>query len=169
MADTADPIDLHVGRRLRQRRTLLGMSQERLAELLGVTFQQVQKYERGANRIGASRLYLLGQALDVPVGWFFEAAPGPAPAPGLAEAERPAFDIAGRPGPAALGPAPLDGPVGQAADVVAGDRDLLDLARAYRRIAHPGLRRQLLALAKALAVFDAREEGASAADSTRPA
>ena len=62
----------HVGNRVRQRRTLLGLSQERLASALDLTFQQVQKYERGANRIGAGRLYQLARALDVPVTYFFE-------------------------------------------------------------------------------------------------
>ena len=67
-----NPIDVHVGARVRLRRTLLGMSQEKLGEALGLTFQQVQKYERGANRVGASRLYDLSRVLDVPVSYFFE-------------------------------------------------------------------------------------------------
>src|SRR5579863_6200992 len=71
-SDRPNPIDVHVGGRIRLRRTLLGMSQERLGEALGLTFQQVQKYERGANRVGASRLYRLSQILDVPVSFFFE-------------------------------------------------------------------------------------------------
>ena len=65
-------IDLHVGKRLRLRRTLLGMSQEQLGAELNITFQQVQKYERGANRIGASRLFDLSRVLDVPVSFFFD-------------------------------------------------------------------------------------------------
>ena len=69
---TPDPIDIHVGSRVRMRRTLLGMSQEKLGNALGLTFQQIQKYERGANRIGSSRLYKLSHILDVPVGYFFE-------------------------------------------------------------------------------------------------
>ena len=75
MAVSPNPIDVHVGKRLRLRRTLLGMSQERLGERLGLTFQQVQKYERGANRIGSSRLFELGQILDVPVSFFFDDMP----------------------------------------------------------------------------------------------
>src|ERR1700733_2897255 len=67
-----NPIDVHVGQRVRQRRTLLGMSQEKLAEAIGLTFQQVQKYERGANRVGSSRLFDLARVLDVPVSYFFE-------------------------------------------------------------------------------------------------
>src|SRR3954471_21943440 len=67
-----NPIDVHVGSRVRLRRTLLGMSQEKLGEAIGLTFQQVQKYERGANRIGASRLFDLSRVLDVPVSFFFD-------------------------------------------------------------------------------------------------
>ena len=67
----ADPVDVHVGSRVRLRRTLLGLSQERLGEAVGLTFQQIQKYERGANRIGASRMYDLAHVLDVPVSFFF--------------------------------------------------------------------------------------------------
>src|SRR5580698_4530908 len=66
------PIDVHVGSRIRLRRTLLGMSQERLGDSLGLTFQQVQKYERGVNRVGASRLFDLSRVLDVPISFFFE-------------------------------------------------------------------------------------------------
>src|SRR5918998_2050696 len=69
------PIDVHVGGRVRLRRTLMGMSQERLGEALGLTFQQVQKYERGVNRIGASRLFDLARVLDVPIGFFFDDMP----------------------------------------------------------------------------------------------
>ena len=73
-----NPIDAHVGARVRLRRMLVGMSQERLGELLGVTFQQVQKYEKGANRIGASRLYEVSQILEVPVQFFFDDLPAAA-------------------------------------------------------------------------------------------
>src|SRR5918997_5525271 len=85
------PTDIAVGARIRVRRTLLGMSQERLADALGLTFQQVQKYERGANRIGAGRLFDLSRALDVPVGYFFEevAAPDQEGAAGLSEEPAP--------------------------------------------------------------------------------
>ena len=68
----AHPIDLHVGARLRQRRRLLGMTQQKLAEAVRIRFQQIQKYESGANRISASRLWALSRALDVPVAFFFE-------------------------------------------------------------------------------------------------
>ncbi|NVK19857.1 MAG: helix-turn-helix transcriptional regulator [Methylocystaceae bacterium] len=70
-----NPIDIHVGARLRRRRTLLGMSQGKLGETVGLTFQQIQKYERGANRIGASRLYDLSRVLDVSISYFFEEMP----------------------------------------------------------------------------------------------
>ncbi len=67
-----NPIDVHVGNRIRLRRTLLGMSQESLAEAIGLTFQQVQKYEKGANRVSSSRLFDLAGVLDVSLSWFFE-------------------------------------------------------------------------------------------------
>jgi len=67
-----NPIDVHVGSRLKLRRTMIGMTQEKLGEQLGVTFQQVQKYEKGVNRIGASRLQEISRVLDVPVSFFFE-------------------------------------------------------------------------------------------------
>jgi transcriptional regulator with XRE-family HTH domain len=68
-----NPIDVHVGARVRLRRTLLGLNQEKLGDAIGLTFQQVQKYERGANRIGASRLFDLSRVLDVPISYFYEA------------------------------------------------------------------------------------------------
>jgi transcriptional regulator with XRE-family HTH domain len=70
-----NPIDRHVGSRVRMRRILVGMSQEKLGEALGLTFQQVQKYEKGTNRIGASRLQAIGNHLGVPVTYFFDGAP----------------------------------------------------------------------------------------------
>jgi transcriptional regulator with XRE-family HTH domain len=142
MATKPNPIDVHVGKRLRLRRTLLGMSQERLGELLGLTFQQVQKYERGVNRIGSSRLFELGQILDVPVSFFFDDLPegvggalagsfGGYAAPGLAE-ERAAFEHEDD-------TLPLD------------RRETLELVRAYYRIGDPAVRKRLFELAKALA------------------
>src|SRR6266480_1858410 len=71
-SDKPNPIDVQVGSRVRLRRNMLGLSQEKLGESIGLTFQQVQKYERGANRIGASRLPDLSQVLDVPVSFFFD-------------------------------------------------------------------------------------------------
>ena len=85
-----NPIDIHVGSRVRLRRMMLGMSQEKLGDSLGITFQQIQKYEKGTNRIGASRLQHIATVMAVPVAFFFEDAPGtPAEAAGLAE-NRPA-------------------------------------------------------------------------------
>ena len=72
MRDGPDPIDIHVGARVFLRRRMLGLSQAQLAAAIGMTFQQVQKYERGANRISASTLYRLAQALDVSVSFFFD-------------------------------------------------------------------------------------------------
>src|SRR3954467_15416405 len=70
-----NPIDIHVGTRIRLRRTLLGLSQEKLGEAIGLTFQQVQKYERGANRVGSSRIFDLSRVLDVPISYFFDEMP----------------------------------------------------------------------------------------------
>ena len=71
-----NPIDIHVGNRIRMRRTLLGMSQQRLGKALGLTFQQVQKYERGTNRVSAGKLFQLARILDVPIGDFYATHPG---------------------------------------------------------------------------------------------
>jgi transcriptional regulator with XRE-family HTH domain len=71
-----NPIDIHVGSRVRLRRMMLGMSQEKLGENLGITFQQIQKYEKGTNRIGASRLHHIADVLTVPISFFYENAPG---------------------------------------------------------------------------------------------
>jgi len=145
MADQPNAIDVEVGRRLKRRRTLLGVSQERLGELLGVSYQQVQKYERGTNRIGSSRLYDICRILDVPAGYFLDDAPSPfaaPPPPTYGLAEEPAgfaFD-----GPAAP-PAPSPEPAG------ADERETLELVRAFRRIRDPVVRRRLFELTKALA------------------
>jgi transcriptional regulator with XRE-family HTH domain len=87
-----NPIDKHVGSRVRMRRMMLSMSQEKLGDALGLTFQQVQKYEKGTNRIGASRLQQISLILQVPVAFFFEGAPAPpGRPPGLGEAPSPAY------------------------------------------------------------------------------
>src|SRR6201988_3669252 len=89
-----NPIDRHVGSRVRMRRMMLGMSQEKLGDALGLTFQQVQKYEKGANRIGASRLQQISQILQVPVSFFFEGVPTQRTeqrTDGLSEAPSPAY------------------------------------------------------------------------------
>lgn len=84
MKKTPDPIDRHVGSRVRMQRILMKMSQEKLGEALGLTFQQVQKYEKGTNRIGASRLQQISKTLNVPPSFFFEGAPTSEGAPGAA-------------------------------------------------------------------------------------
>src|SRR5260370_18155605 len=86
-----NPIDRHVGSRVRMRRLMLGMSQEKLGDALGLTFQQVQKYEKGTNRIGASRLQHLAQILQVPVAFFFEGAPQAGKKEGASDAPSPAY------------------------------------------------------------------------------
>lgn len=136
-----NPIDVHVGSRLRLRRTLLGLSQEKLGEAIGLTFQQVQKYERGVNRIGASRLFELSRVLDVPVGYFFEEMD-----PAIESARRPAPDSESG-GSGELSEAP--------AAVYEGNpimkRETLELVRAYLRIGDAQTRRRLFDLTKAIA------------------
>ena len=83
----ANPIDIQVGNRVRIRRMLIGMSQERLGDLLGLTFQQVQKYEKGVNRIGAGRLFEVSRILNVPVDFFYEGVNATPGQPGASEAE----------------------------------------------------------------------------------
>ncbi|WP_205574616.1 helix-turn-helix domain-containing protein [Indioceanicola profundi] len=127
-----NPIDIHVGQRLRLRRTLLGLSQETLGEAVGITFQQLQKYERGANRISASRLFNLSQVLGVPVTFFFEDLPSPGDE-GLGEpSETQEFESMAR-------------------------RETLELVRAYYRIPEENVRRRAFELIKALA-GDATED-----------
>jgi transcriptional regulator with XRE-family HTH domain len=130
------PIDVHVGSRVRLRRTLLGMSQEKLGEALGLTFQQVQKYERGVNRIGASRLFDLARILDVPIGFFFDDMPdsmGGTPSGfrsrlgGFAETQE-GFE-----------------------DDTLHRRETLELVRAYYRISEPAVRKRVFDLIKSLA------------------
>ncbi len=128
-----NPIDIHVGSRLRLRRTLLGMSQENLGEALGVAFQQVQKYERGTTRISPSRLYDLSRVLDVPIGFFFD---------DMSEetvARSPAR-MRGAPKEAVeLKPHPL------------AKRKTLELVRAYHKIDDSDIRKRLVEMTKALA------------------
>lgn len=133
----ASPIDAHVGARVRLRRTLLGMSQEKLGDALGLTFQQVQKYERGVNRIGASRLFDLARVLDVPIGFFFDDLP---PEMG--------GNVAVRSRPALYGFAEAkDG----FEDENMGKRETLELVRAYYRITDPAVRKRVFDLIKSLA------------------
>ena len=131
--DGPSPIDVHVGSRVRLRRTLLGMSQEKLGEAIGLTFQQVQKYERGMNRISASKLWKLSNVLDVPVSYFFDDL-------GLNDEGR----APASPGADAIGNDSL------ALDPMA-KRETLELVRAYYKIADPLVRRRLFELTKAAA------------------
>ena len=130
-----NPIDAHVGARVRLRRTLLGMSQEKLGEAIGLTFQQVQKYERGANRIGASRLFDLSRVLDVPITFFFEEMSSET------SAQSPRMMVSG------LVEEPIES---READPMT-KRETLELVRAYYRIVDPQVRKRIFELTKALA------------------
>ena len=114
----ANPIDVHIGARVRLRRTLMGMSQEALGEVLGITFQQVQKYERGANRVSASRMFDLSRALNVPVSFFYDDMPP----------ELSAFS----PAAVSLGTAPATSAPDQTSDLQRVD--VLMLVRSYLRL-----------------------------------
>ncbi len=126
------PVDVHVGARLRVRRTLLGMSQTTLGDAIGLTFQQMQKYERGTNRISSSRLYDLSRVLDVPIAYFFDdmssevAATSPVVGGGRAK-KPPSYE----PNPMAR-------------------RETLELVRAYYKITDPQVRKRLYELTKTL-------------------
>ena len=129
-----NPIDKHVGSRVRMRRMMLGMSQEKLGNALGLTFQQVQKYEKGTNRIGASRLQQISHILQVPVSFFFEGAPsvgGAARAEGMSEAPSPAY----------------------VSDFLATS-DGLALTKAFTRISDSRLRRRIVDLVEQIAFND---------------
>ena len=125
----ANPVDAHVGHRVRLRRVLVGMSQERLGELLGLTFQQVQKYEKGVNRIGAGRLYEIAGILGVPISFFYD---------GMEEAEFPEA-------------APLGGPhESPPAMEFLSSADGIQLGLAFARIKDPNVRRKILDLVRSL-------------------
>jgi transcriptional regulator with XRE-family HTH domain len=130
------PIDVHVGSRIRLRRTLLGMSQERLGEALGLTFQQVQKYERGVNRVGASRLFDLSRVLDVPISFFFDDMP---------ESLQSAFGVQ-----ASRRAAGFTEPQDSYADEALNRRETLELVRAYYRITDPAVRKRVFELIKSM-------------------
>ena len=131
-----NPIDKHVGSRVRMRRMMLAMSQEKLGNSLGLTFQQVQKYEKGTNRIGASRLQQISQILQVPVSFFFEGAPTVGTAPrgeGFSDAPSPAY----------------------VSDFLATS-DGLALTKAFMRISDSKLRRRIVDLVEQIALRDKR-------------
>lgn len=125
-----NPTDIHVGSRIRLRRNMIGMSQEKLGESLGITFQQIQKYEKGTNRVGASRLQAISEILSVPVAFFFEDAPsadGEAPR-GFSEESSTSYVV----------------------DFLSSAEGV-QLNRAFVKISNPKVRRKLIDLAKALA------------------
>lgn len=128
-----NPTDIHVGSRIRMRRNILGMSQEKLGEHLGITFQQIQKYEKGTNRVGASRLQAIASILDVPVSFFFADAPGGETheLTGMSEGRSANFVV----------------------DFV-NSAEGLQLNRAFARITEPKIRRRIIDLVKALAQDD---------------
>jgi transcriptional regulator with XRE-family HTH domain len=124
-----NPIDIHVGSRVRLRRMMLSMSQEKLGEALGITFQQIQKYEKGTNRIGASRLQHIARVLDVPVSFFFEDAPGaPGRHGGMSEAPQ----------------------TQQVVDFLSSSEGI-QLNKAFVRIKDPKLRRRIIDLVRGMA------------------
>lgn len=134
---TPDPVDKHVGQRLRVRRSLLGMSQEKLADAIGLTFQQIQKYERGTNRISAGRLFQFSKVLDVPISFFYEHAnseytQGNAPSHlGLSDNVQEGF--------------------GNSDDDLLQRKETLDLIRVYYSIADPAARKDIYKFVKSMA------------------
>ena len=124
-----NPIDIHVGSRVRLRRNMLGMSQEKLGERLGITFQQVQKYEKGTNRVGASRLQAIASILDAPISFFFEA-------PGQGTGQAGGFSE--------------DGGASYVVDFISSSEGL-QLNRAFVRITDPKVRRKVIELVRTLA------------------
>ncbi len=135
------PIDVHVGARIRLRRTLLGMSQERLGEALGLTFQQVQKYERGVNRVGASRLFDLSRVLDVPISFFFDDMPDSLTASFGGQSGRRSANF-------------TDSQEGFGDDTL-NRRETLELVRAYYRITDPAIRKRVFDLIKSMGPTEA--------------
>ena len=134
----SSPIDAHVGARIRLRRTLMGMSQERLGEALGLTFQQVQKYERGVNRVGASRLFDLSRVLDVPISFFFDDMPEPlAGLHGGYTGSRSSGGFS-------------ESQDGFGTDEMLNRRETLELVRAYYRINEPAVRKRVFDLIKSM-------------------
>jgi len=134
-----NPVDIHVGARVRLRRTLLGLSQEKLGEAIGLTFQQVQKYERGANRVGASRLYDLSRVLEVPVSFFFDDMPDEISSKSVHERRE-----------MSESPDPFDNdPMNR--------RETLELVRAYYRITDPNQRKKIFELVKSMGALQAAD------------
>ncbi len=133
------PVDVHVGARLRVRRTLLGMTQTKLGDALGVSFQQMQKYEKGTNRIGSSRLYDLTRVLDVPIEFFFDDMPT------VVAASSPAVGGNKTKKPPNYEPNPM------------AKRETMEFVRAYYKIKDANVRKRLRAMAKALAAATSKD------------
>ncbi len=131
-----NPVDKYVGSRVRMRRIMLGMSQEKLGEALGLTFQQIQKYEKGTNRVGASRIQQIAEVLQVPVSFLFEGGPTSKPdGEGFGEGASPAY----------------------VSDFLATSEGLA-LTRAFTRIADSKLRRSIVDLVEQIAAREASEK-----------
>ena len=128
---TPNPVDRHVGSRVRMRRMMISMSQEKLGERLGITFQQVQKYEKGTNRIGASRLHQISSILGVPIAFFYEGAPNAEGAVGATESGNPPY----------------------VSDFLATSEGLA-LTKAFMKVNDPKLRRRIVDLVEAMAGED---------------
>ena len=122
-----NPVDVHVGTRMRMRRMMLAVSQEKLGEALGVSFQQIQKYEKGSNRIGAGRLQDIATHLQVPISYFYEDMPGTTPATGFAEAE-----------------------TSYVSELLTSS-DGVELTRAFLKVKDPAVRRRIVDLVKSIA------------------
>lgn len=130
-----NPVDKHVGSRVRMRRIMLGMSQEKLGEALGLTFQQIQKYEKGTNRVGASRIQQISEVLQVPVSFLFEGVPTGPNGEGFGEGASPAY----------------------VSDFLATSEGLA-LTRAFTRIADSKLRRSIVDLVEQIADREGPDE-----------
>lgn len=126
-----NPIDIHVGTRIRLRRNMVGLSQEKLGENLGITFQQIQKYEKGTNRVGASRLQAIASILEVPVSFFFQDAPGEASVDGFSDQSATNYVV----------------------DFVSSTEGVR-LNRAFARISDPKIRARIIDLVRALSDDD---------------
>jgi transcriptional regulator with XRE-family HTH domain len=140
---TPDSVDVHVGQRLRVRRSLLGLSQEKLADSIGLTFQQIQKYERGMNRISAGRLYQFSKVLDVPVSYFYDSlglANSQKLVPGMGDNDQEPF-----------------GSDGTSSNVLQ-TKETIDLIRAYYSIDNPELRKEVIRFIKSMGEATSKNE-----------
>ncbi|MEM9972165.1 MAG: helix-turn-helix transcriptional regulator [Pseudomonadota bacterium] len=139
---TPHPVDVHVGSRVKVRRTMIGMSQEKLGEALGLTFQQVQKYEKGTNRIGASRLFQIAKTLDVPISFLFEGVGGTSRSQGFSESGQSGFE-------------PKDTPETAFVQFVSSNEGI-ELCRHFSCIDDTRVRRRIIDLIKVLASQEAK-------------